>query len=233
MSREEWLTPLDHDLLESIARSGSVAGACRALGIGRDRGVYHLERLTELAGGPVVRARRGGAGRGATRLTELGERLRRTPTGSLGRRAPPPGVLRGTFRSVDGPALELAGGLRLKVGFTAPEGSTVAVVVDPESVLLAPGRFPSSARNVLRGRVERVEALDPPTVRVTLRVGGVRLPASVTPGSVAELGLRRGRSVYLYLKATALRPLARPLSPGRPRRSPRRPPPPRGGSASR
>jgi molybdopterin-binding protein len=48
-----------------------------------------------------------------------------------------------------------------------------------------------------------------PRLALVARVGTRhRLRAAVTPGSVRELGLAPGRRVYLYVKATALRPVA-------------------------
>jgi molybdopterin-binding protein len=107
--------------------------------------------------------------------------------------------------------VELPGGVRLFVGFSAPDGARVELTFDPESVLLAPARFPSSARNVFRGRIFRMRALNAETIRVELAVGRVRFPALVTPHSVEALHLKVGGHAYLYLKATALRAAGRPL----------------------
>lgn len=215
MTRERWLSPLDRALLEAIATEGTVVGACRALRIGRDRGVYRLRRLTELAGRPLVRADRGGAGRGRTRLTTFGERLRRSPTGPIDPGPPGTGRLRGRYSGRGGPHLRLPGGLDLAVGFEAAEDAPVEVALDPEAVLLARERFPSSARNVLEGTVERVEARDRWTRTVRVLVGRLRFSAALTPRAIAELGLGPGARTYLYIKATALRPVAE-LAPVRP-----------------
>ena len=62
---------------------------------------------------------------------------------------------------------------------------------------------PSSARNVLDGVVTEV-AVEGSLARVTLDVQGVPLVASVTSGSVSELGLREGVAVVATVKATAV-----------------------------
>ena len=79
------------------------------------------------------------------------------------------------------------------------------VGIEPEAVVVARERFPSSARNVLRGRIESVHGPDGMRALLRVRVGrGLRLDVAVTPGSLAELGLTPGTSVFLYLKATAV-----------------------------
>ena len=77
-------------------------------------------------------------------------------------------------------------------------------VVRGEDVVLACTRTgPSSARNVLDGVVTEV-AVEGSLARVTLDVQGVPLVASVTSGSVSELGLREGVAVVATVKATAV-----------------------------
>lgn len=96
-----------------------------------------------------------------------------------------------------------AGDLTL-IGVGTYEGERRHAVVRGEDVVLArtpPG--PSSARNVLDGVV--VEILtEGALARVTLEVAGVPLVASLTTGSVAELGLRQGVAVVATIKATAV-----------------------------
>jgi molybdate transport system regulatory protein len=214
LTRERWLTPTDRDLLEELGRSSNLVRACRALGIGRDEGMYRLSRLARIAGRPIVITRRGGARGGATQLSRFGEALRRTPAGAFPRRGRPTGRLSGRFHSEGGPRLRLAGGLELAVGFRAPEGARVEVALDPEAVLLARGRFLSSARNVLAGEVTRIRPRGDLSRLVEVRVGRTVFASAVTPAAVSALGLRPGVPVYLYLKATALRPTTVPVSPG-------------------
>ncbi|HEV2316488.1 MAG TPA: TOBE domain-containing protein [Thermoplasmata archaeon] len=206
MTRERWLTPLDRQLLDELARAGSLVDACEALGIGRDRGVYRLRRLREITGHSVVEARRGGASGGTSRLTPTGERLRRMPTGPIGQGGRAEPGFRGTFSSRGGPHVRIAGGVTLAVGFDARDGESVRLILDPESVLVARERFATSARNVLLGRVAEIRPRDARSRLVVVCVGPLRIQAAVTPRSIEELGLRPRARVYLYVKATALRP---------------------------
>ena len=77
-------------------------------------------------------------------------------------------------------------------------------VIRGEDVVLARARpGPSSARNVLEGRVHEV-AGEGALARVTVDVGGTVLVATVTAGAVSELGLASGVPVVATVKATAV-----------------------------
>lgn len=213
--REVLIAPVDLGLLWALSRSGSLTEACRTVGLSRDRGVYRLRRLRRAVGAPVVRSERGGAAHGLTRLTAAGRALlERRPGDSLARPGrsggrEPGATLEGRWEAGDPPTVRLAHGPTLRVAFAARAGETVQVHVDPEAVLLAAARFPTSARNVLPASVVGVRApprADDDSPRwVDLRVGGHRLVASVTASAVRALRLARGRRVFAYVKATALR----------------------------
>lgn len=215
--RARTVTDTDVALLRTIARDRSVVAASRRVGISRDRANYRLARLAQAFGGRVVTGVRGGPGHGGTRLTALGDRIIRGGFDSVElldarpvARAPPSNRLRGTYRGGALPTVDLGGGVALQVAFSAEEGERVSVILDPEAVLLAPARFASSARNVLRATVGSVSrAVGPSGATVTLHVGPVRLQAAVTEASIRQLRLRRGARTWIYLKATALRRVAR------------------------
>ena len=211
--------PEDLELLRAIDRTGSVAGAARSLGMPRDRAVYRIERLRGELGGPVLVARRGGAGHGTSRLSAAARRwLASVAPALVLRRARrgPRSVLVGRYRSGPDPFVEVRG-RPVYVDFVAREGERVGVAVDPEAIVVASARFPTSARNVWDGVVLSVRPVrDGPGRRlVQVRALGARLAAAVTPASSARLGLAAGRRVVLYAKATALR--RAPLTPGSPR----------------
>ena len=115
--------------------------------------------------------------------------------------------------------------LRLRVAFDASDGEAVSVLLDPESVLVARRHFPSSARNVLRATVEAVRR-EPGNLGVTLfvRCPGARLRVAMTDEPVRQLGLRTGATVWLYVKATALRRVGETPAAPPPRASHRREP---------
>ncbi len=216
------MSPLDVGLLVAIEEDGSIAAACRRLGIGRDRGMYRLLRLRQALGAPAVASARGGRRAGASRLTERGRRLLRSarPSSDLDPRAPTGpaplemGVFRGRARGGGrSPRIEIAGGPVLQVGFPAREGRWVTVGIDPEMVVVARRRFPSSARNALEGEVEEIRRIDPMRRLLVVRVGSARFLAGITPPSVRALRIRRGSHVVLYVKAVAIHPLGGALPP--------------------
>ena len=212
-SRASLVTSTDVALLRSLTRERSVAAASRRLGISRDRAVYRIERLERAFGGPVVAAVRGGAGHGGSTLTRLGDRIVRGGFDSVelldAHPVTPltePNLLHGVYRRAPTPEVVVAEGLHLRVAFPARDGEEVAVLLDPESVVVARRRFASSARNVVRATVERVHR-DPRSIGLTLvvRCFGTSLRVAITEEPVRQLELRPGATVYLYVKATALR----------------------------
>jgi len=211
--RARVVTPLDIELLDAVARTGTVVGAARTVGIGRETAAYRLRRLANAAGGDVLDARRTGAGRGS-RLTDLGWRILRAGPGreaGPASAAPGPTPIRGVYRALPHPTVETDAGPRLAVAFRARTGSPVDVVVDPEAILLARERFSTSARNVLDVRVvglrpERTTGGE--LRRVELDDHGLRLTALVTQRAARELHLVRGAQVVAYVKATAIRLIA-------------------------
>jgi len=207
------VTSTDIALLRSLAQERSVVGASRRVGISRDRAVYRIARLERAFGGPVVRGVRGGRRHGGTVLTALGDRIARggfdsveligahplTPLSS-------PNVLRGVYRRNPAPEVRVGRGLRLRVAFPAEEGERVSVLLDPEAIVVARRRFLSSARNVLRATVEAVH-VEPGDlgVVVTVRCATSRIRIAMTEEPVRQLELLPGETVWLYVKATALR----------------------------
>jgi molybdate transport system regulatory protein len=218
MNRPSLVTSTDVALLRSLRRERSVVGASRRVGISRDRAVYRIARLERAFGGPVVRSVRGGTRHGGTVLTELGDRIVRAGFDSVelldARPVTPlatPNLLTGVYRRSPGPEVRVGRSLALRVAFPAEDGEAVSVLLDPEAVVVARRRFPSSARNVLAGTVEALRRT-PGSLGVTLvaRCSGVRIRVLVTEEPVRQLGLRPGGRVLLYVKATALRRVETP-----------------------
>jgi len=211
--RANLVSSTDIALLRTLAEERSLVGASRRLGISRDLAVYRVERLERAFGGPVVRAVRGGSGHGGSTLTPLGDRIVRGgfdsvelldahPLTPLSK----PNLLHGVYHHAPSPEVQIGHALRLRVAFSAPDGEPVSVLLDPESVVVARHRFASSARNVVRGTVEglrRHRGALGHTLRV--RCAGVRFRVAITDEPVRRLRLRPGVTVWLYVKATALR----------------------------
>ena len=211
------VTDTDVALLRSIGRVRSVVAASRAVGISRDRAVYRLDRLEHAFGGPVVASERGGRTHGGTVLTALGDRIVRGGFDAVEMiharsvaDVAPPNLVRGVYRAGPPPEVEVAPRVRFRVAFAADDGSPVRVAVDPESIVVARRRFASSARNVLPATVVGIERGSGGLGRLLhVRVGPVELRVAVTEEPIRQLGLRRGARVVLYVKATALRRVAR------------------------
>jgi len=214
MSRGTVVSSTDVALLRALARERSVVSASGRVGLTRDQAVYRLGRLSRAFGGAVVESARGGAGHGGTVLTPLGDRIARGGFTSVElldtqpASAPPtPNVLRGRYRTGRRPEVEIAEGLRLRVAFQGQDGDDVSVLLDPEAIVVARRRFASSARNVLEGTVEALARRGPLETMLVVRLAGVRLRVAVTDEPIRELRLRPGVRVWLYVKATALRPV--------------------------
>jgi molybdopterin-binding protein/molybdate transport repressor ModE-like protein len=213
MNHPRMVTSLDVALLRGVARERSVVAASRSVGMSRDQAVYRIRRLADAFGGPVVRAVRGGVGHGESLLTPLGDRIARGGFDSvelIGARPvvpPPPGnLLRGVYRAAPNPEVWVGRSLRLRVAFAAANGERVQLLLDPDAIVVARRRFPSSARNVLEGRVVAVHrAPGTPERELVVRCGATRLRVAITEEPLAQLGLRPGVPVLLYVKATALR----------------------------
>ncbi len=213
MSRPSIVTSDDVALLRSIGRERSLVVASRRAGISRDRAVYRIRRLARAFGGPVVVGVRGGADHGGTVLTPLGDRIARGGFDSIqllgGRPATPaeqPNLWRGIYRRGRAPEVRIGRTLRVRVAFDADDGAAVAVLLDPDAIVVARSRFASSARNVLGGTVAAVRPGRGGFARtLVVRCSGVPVRVTVTPETVQQFGLRPGVRVWLYIKATALR----------------------------
>ncbi|AFL95713.1 molybdate/tungstate ABC type transporter ATPase [Thermococcus cleftensis] len=79
----------------------------------------------------------------------------------------------------------------------------VRVGLRPEDIILSLGPIKTSARNEFAAVVESVEELGP-LVRVHLAVGGLYLRAFITRSSMLEMGITKGKKVYVSFKASAL-----------------------------
>ncbi len=203
MSTERWLTPTDVRLLHALERVPNLVKAARRAGIGRDRAVYRLQRLRRLYRAPVARGERGGRRAGSTHLTALGHRVLRSVS------APRPPNARqqwsGTYRAGAPPIVDLGRGARLEVVFRAKDAERVRVEIDPEMVVVARGRFESSARNTLPAEVAAVAPRPGGRATVIALWRGRPVRVALTQASVDRLRLVPGTRVYLYLKAVAVR----------------------------
>lgn len=210
--RERVLTPIDLRLLAAIDRQRNLVRACREAGISRDRGVYRIRRLERILVRKVLRTRPGQGRRGTSELTLTGEHLLRRGRGAytLGTdrlQAPlDASVFRGIWSGRVAPHVRVQGGKWFWVTFAATDGESVSFAIDPEAVVVARRKIPTSARNLIHGRIREIQRVDAARRRLIVTVEGAPvISAAVTPHSVQTLRLEPGTPVYLYIKATALR----------------------------
>ncbi|MGZ9929246.1 ABC transporter permease [Streptomyces sp. NC-S4] len=102
--------------------------------------------------------------------------------------------------SADG--LALAGGGRLVVAETLPEGAEALAIIAPEAVSVHRDRPGGSPRNVWPGTVREITAVGS---RLRVLIASAQAPdlvAEITPDAAAELGIADGAAVWTSVKAT-------------------------------
>ena len=72
---ESWIGPGKAELLEAIARHGSISAAGRQMGMSYKRAWDLVAEMNRIFGGPVAEAQMGGKGGGGARLTPLGQEI--------------------------------------------------------------------------------------------------------------------------------------------------------------
>ncbi len=91
----------------------------------------------------------------------------------------------------------------VEIELPAEARGRVRVGLRPEDIILSLEPIRTSARNEFKALVESVEELGP-LVRIHLRIGGLHLRAFITRSSMLEMGITKGREVYVSFKASAL-----------------------------
>lgn len=121
-----------------------------------------------------------------------------------GRLSPPPyeNLYTGRVVTEGGGSWFDTGRIRIAVPPGFPE--TGPLSIRPEEILLSRGPFKSSARNVFRGRLTRVEERGEGVVEATVEAGEP-FTVRVTREAFAELELSVGAEVYLAFKSTAVK----------------------------
>lgn len=163
-------------LLEAVAREGGISAAARALGISYKHAWDGIAALNNIAGRPLVEARKGGAKGGGAALTPAGTRFITA------------------FRRLEAETAERLRAIEAELG---EEGVTARRLLG--------GVLRTSARNVLAGTVSALDH-GAVACTVTLALsGGAALRAVITRESVAELGLFPGRPAIALVKAPFVR----------------------------
>jgi len=93
---------------------------------------------------------------------------------------------------------------RVTVALLSEKSGPAIIGIAPSDILVSRERLPSSARNVLPGRIVRLARQRSGAVQVTADVG-IELAALVSPEAVGELGLVPGDDTVFTFKASAVR----------------------------
>ena len=160
-------------LLEAVAREGSISAGARAVGITYKAAWDWLDALANLFGRPMLETRTGGRSGGGATLTPAGARVIEA------------------YRRMEA---EMARVVRLIEPDLAGSG------ISPFN--LVSGFFMrTSARNVLRGTIQSIEA-DALTADVAVAVSDrTTIHALITAASLRDLGLVVGREAIVLIKA--------------------------------
>lgn len=75
LTDKAYIGPGRADLLDGIARTGSISAAGKAMGMSYKRAWELVQALNEGFGAPLVETNRGGATQGGAVLTELGQQV--------------------------------------------------------------------------------------------------------------------------------------------------------------
>lgn len=160
-------------LLEAVARSGSIAGGAKAVGLSYKAAWDALDALSNLFGQPLLETRSGGRCGGGARLTEAGRRVIRS------------------YHRLEAELTRLLGQLEPDLAGTG---------IRPFD-LFTGFLMRTSARNVLRGTIAEIRP-DTLTAEIAVEVGPeTTVYAQVTEESVREMGLVPGRDVVVLIKA--------------------------------
>jgi len=162
-------------LLEAILATGSITGAARSVGLSYKGAWDAVQAMNNLFEHPVVAARAGGRRGGAAQVTQEGL------------------ALISAFRAVEAELGHVIGRMEDRVGKDAGR---------PLRTLLWSLGMKTSARNALRGVIDRIV---PGAVNseVILKIGeGGEIVAVVTRDSVDDLGLAPGRPAIALIKSS-------------------------------
>jgi len=161
-------------LLELIGANGSISGAAKAAGLSYKGAWDAVRAMNNLFEQPLVAAQPGGRAGGAARLTPSGEAV----------------VV--AYRKVEAELAEVIAQLEARLGDSA---SPIESIVRSLSMK-------TSARNALRGRIERI-ADGAVNAEVVLSISpSTDIVSVITRDSVRDLGLAPGRAAIAIIKSS-------------------------------
>jgi molybdate transport system regulatory protein len=161
-------------LLEAIGAHGSISGAAKVVGLSYKGAWDAVQALNNLAATPLVTTRTGGRHGGFAEVTSEGQ------------------AVIAAFHAVEAELAHVLAGLERRLAGES----------QPLRTLLWSLGMKTSARNALRGAVDRV--IDGAVnAEVVLNIGeGVQIVAIITRQSVDSLGLKPGQPVIALIKSS-------------------------------
>jgi len=96
--------------------------------------------------------------------------------------------------------VDVGNGVRIEA--TVQCSGEVSVFISPEDIILSKGRFSSSARNILKGRIVEISDLGS-VVRLKVDVGKT-FTVQITKRSFNEMALNLNAEVFLAFKASSV-----------------------------
>ena len=91
----------------------------------------------------------------------------------------------------------------LKIAVVTEMKGDINILIPPEDIILSKKPFQSSARNVLEGKIRRIE-IEKETVRVCCEVG-VEFIAMITLKSFKRMNMSPGSTIFLTFKTTSVK----------------------------
>jgi molybdate transport system regulatory protein len=161
-------------LLETVAREGSITAGAKSFGLTYKAAWDALEAMEKVFGQPLLKTRTGGRSGGGATLTPMGAR-----------------VIRAFHR------LEAEMARAIRVIEPALAGGQI-----PSSSRASPPLMRTSARNALRGIISAIAPMGLKRTVALSFPEGATVRCIVTSASVRELGLRVGREAIALVKAS-------------------------------
>lgn len=111
-------------------------------------------------------------------------------------------IIRGKIVKENGQKYLLSNSIKISV-VADDKMDDVAAILRPEDIFVSRLPIESSARNSLKGKIERIENLGA-IYDLTVNVNGINLETVITKQSLVAMNLKTGDEIYLTFKATSV-----------------------------
>lgn len=200
-------------LLKFIEKCGSITSASKKANIPYRSALKYIEELEKELNRTIVSTQRGGKGGGGeSKLTSAGKDILKEyrKVESILKMHADVNEIEGNIQDIDYEnkiAVIYLGNKKEKVILPLrgnfKVGDRVLVLISPEDIFVMLKPQESSVRNILPGKIIKMELKDY-LIRLNVDVGDLVLFADVTEYSREQLNLTLGKNVYIGFKAAAL-----------------------------